>query len=339
MIVCNRYVGINRSYYITLLLTAMEYRDYYAILGVPRDATLADIKRAYKKCARKYHPDVSKDANAQQLFIQAKEAYEVLKDPKKRAAYDELGEDWKSGQEFTAPPGWKHNFKFSSDGFTQGDASAFSEFFESLFGNSFGQNPFHSRYTSGERAFTSKGEDLHAKIQIDIEDSFYGAVKTLTLPSTSSDKEHVQTIHLRIPKGVREGQQIRVGGKGLPGHSGGRAGDLYLEITFRQHPFYRMEQKNLCLTLPVTPWEAALGAKIKLPTPTGPIEVTIPANSVSGQTLRLRERGLPGSPPGDMLVKLSIVLPKVNTEQEKALFRQMQDLMPFNPRSQLGAKP
>jgi len=314
----------------------MEYRDYYAILGVPRDATLADIKRAYKKCARKYHPDVSKEANAKQQFIQAKEAYEVLKDPKKRAAYDELGEDWTSGQEFTAPPNWKRNFQFYSNGSTQGDPSAFSDFFESLFGGSFKSAPFQSRYTSGDHAFTTKGEDLHAKIQIDIEESFHGAVKTLTLPNASPNKEQAQTINLRIPKGIREGQQIRLGGKGLPGYSGGTPGDLYLEITFRQHPFYRMEQKNLCLTLPITPWEAALGAKVKIPTPMGPIEVTVPANSVSGQTLRLRERGLPGSKPGDMLVKLNIVLPKVNTEHEKALFRQMQDLMPFNPRSQLG---
>ena len=317
----------------------MEYRDYYAILGVPRDATLADIKRAYKKCARKYHPDVSKDTDAKQKFIEAKEAYEVLKDPKKRAAYDQLGEDWQAGQEFSAPPGWERNFQFSGDSFTQGDAAAFSEFFESLFGNPFGRTPHRTRYGFTNRPFTSKGEDLHAKIQIDIEDSFHGAVRTLTLPGTSPGSEHVQTISLRIPKGIKEGQQIRIGGKGLPGHSGGAAGDLYLEVSFRPHPFYRLEQKNLCLTLPVTPWEAALGAKVKLPTPLGPIELTIPANSVSGQTLRLRGRGLPGSPAGDMLVKLNIMLPKVETDQEKALFRQMQDMMPFNPRSQLGVEP
>ncbi|MDV6250319.1 DnaJ C-terminal domain-containing protein [Vibrio sp. EA2] len=314
----------------------MEYRDYYAILGVPRDATLTEIKRAYKKCARKYHPDVSKEANAKQQFIQAKEAYEVLKDPKKRAAYDELGEDWTSGQEFKAPPNWKRNFQFYSDGSSQGDPGAFSDFFESLFGGSFRSEPFHSRYTSGSHTFTAKGEDLHAKIQIEIEDSFHGAVKTLTLANSSPNKEEALTINLRIPKGIREGQHIRIGGKGLPGYSGGTPGDLYLEVTFRQHPFYRMEQNNLCLTLPITPWEAALGSKVKLPTPMGPIEVTIPANSVSGKTLRLRERGLPGSKPGDMLIKLNIVLPTVETEQEKELFRQMQALMPFNPRSQLG---
>ncbi|MDF2153412.1 DnaJ C-terminal domain-containing protein [Vibrio sp. CAU 1672] len=314
----------------------MEYRDYYAILNVPRDATLADIKRAYKKCARKYHPDVSKDPSAKQKFIEAKEAYEVLRDPKKRAAYDQLGEDWQAGQEFTAPPGWERNFQFSGDNFTQEDAAAFSDFFSSLFSTPFGQTPFRSRYAFGNRSFTTKGEDLHAKLQIDIDDSFHGAIRTVTLPGSSTDGGHVQTLNLHIPKGIREGQHIRIGGKGLPGHSGDAAGDLYLEVSFRPHPFYRVENRNLCLTLPITPWEAALGAKVKLPTPLGPIELTIPANSASGKTLRLRGRGLPGSPAGDILIKLNIVLPKVETEHEKALFRQMQDMMPFNPRSQLG---
>lgn len=315
----------------------MEYRDYYAILGVPRDTTQADIKRAYKKSARKYHPDVSKDPDAQQKFIQAKEAYEVLKDPQKRAAYDQLGKDWHTGENFDVPPDWEGNFEFSSDGFTQGDAAAFSDFFESLFGGHFGHRAERThRARSAHQHFTAKGEDIHAKVQIDIEDSFHGAVRSLTLPTSPLDGAQPQTVNLKIPKGVREGQHIRLGGKGMPGHGGGAAGDLYLEVSFRPHPLYRLEQKNLCMTLPVTPWEAALGAKIKIPTPTGAIEVTIPANSVSGKILRLRGRGLPGDAPGDMLVTLNIVPPKVKTEQEKALFRQMQDLMPFNPRSQFG---
>ncbi|MEJ2765170.1 DnaJ C-terminal domain-containing protein [Photobacterium sp. MCCC 1A19761] len=317
----------------------MEYRDYYAILEIPRDATLADIKRAYKKSARKYHPDVSKDPDAQRKFIQAKEAYEVLKDPQKRAAYDQLGKDWHTGQNFHVPPDWEGNFEFSSDGFNQGDAAAFSDFFESLFGGHFGHRPDRAHRTrSAHQHFSAKGEDIHAKVQIDIEDSFHGAVRSLTLPASPLDGAQSQTVNLKIPKGVREGQHIRLGGKGMPGHGGGAAGDLYLEVSFRPHPLYRLEQKNLCLSLPVTPWEAALGAKIKVPTPTGAIEVTVPANSVSGKILRLRGRGLPGTSPGDMLITLNIVQPKVETEQEKALFRQMQDLMPFNPRSQFGFK-
>lgn len=316
----------------------MEYHDYYAILGVPHNATIEEIKRAYKKCARKYHPDVSKEADAQQKFVQAKEAYEVLKDPKKRAAYDQLGEDWQSGQEFTAPPGWDHNFQFSGDGFTQADAGAFSDFFESLFGGSgaFRHSHFRSDYGAGNHSFTSKGGDLHARIQIDIEDSFLGSVKVVTLPGGSPGKSHEQTINLRIPKGVREGQQIRIAGKGLTGQSGGSAGDLYLEVSFRQHPFYHLDKKNLCMTLPISPWEASLGAKVKIPSPSGSVELVIPANSASGQTLRLKGRGLPGTNPGDMLIKLNLVLPKVETEEQKALFRQMRDLMPFNPRSKLG---
>lgn len=315
----------------------MEYRDYYAILGISRDATLADIKRAYKKSARKYHPDVSKETDAKEKFIQAKEAYEVLKDPQKRAAYDQLGKDWHSGEHFHVPPNWERNYQFSSEGFSRGDASAFSDFFESLFGDHFDHSAGrHHRARRAHQHFTAKGEDIHAKVQIDIEDSFHGAVRTLTLPSSPLDGAPPQTVNLKIPKGVREGQHIRLGGKGMPGHGGGAAGDLYLEISFRPHPYYRLEQKNLYMALPVTPWEAALGAKIKIPTPTGPIEVTVPANSVSGKILRLRGRGLPGASPGDMLITLNIVQPKVKSEQEKALYRQMQDLMSFNPRGQFG---
>ncbi|MDX1300840.1 DnaJ C-terminal domain-containing protein [Photobacterium sp.] len=315
----------------------MEYRDYYATLDVPRNASQADIKRAYKKLARKYHPDVCKEADADKKFMQVREAYEALKDPKKRAAYDQLGDSWRSGQEFTSPPNWERNFHFSGDNFTQGNGAAFSDFFESLFGNPFRQASANSHQAfRGHHRFTTKGEDQHARIQIDIEDSFHGTTRTLTLQDPSSGGQQVQTISLRIPKGIREGQQIRLKGKGLPGQSGGANGDLYLEVTFRPHPFYKMEQKNLCLQLPIAPWEAALGAKVKLPTPTGPLEVTIPANSASGQTLRLSGRGLPGNPAGDMLVKLNIVLPKVDDEQSKALFRKMKDMMPFNPRSKLG---
>ncbi|MGF1756556.1 DnaJ domain-containing protein [Photobacterium sagamiensis] len=314
----------------------MEYRDYYATLDVPRTATQAEIKRAYKKLARKYHPDVSKEADADKKFILVREAYEALKDPKKRAAYDQLGDSWRTGQEFTAPPNWERNFHFSGDSFSQGDDAAFSDFFESLFGNPFQQAPHHSRQAFRGHRFTTKGADQHAKIQIDIEDSFHGTTRTLTLQDPSSDRQQAQTISLRIPKGIRDGQQIRLSGKGLPGQPGAANGDLYLEVSFRPHSFYRLEQKNLCLVLPIAPWEAALGAKVKVPTPTGPLEVTIPANSASGQTLRLSGRGLPGNPAGDMLVKLNIVLPKVDDEQSKALFRQMQSIMPFNPRSKLG---
>ncbi len=313
----------------------MEFKDYYKIMGVDRNATQDEIKRAYRKLARKYHPDVSKEPDAEARFKEVGEAYEVLKDPEKRAAYDQLGANWKAGQEFHPPPGWDAGFEFSGGGFTGGDTSAFSDFFEALFGRGFG-GASHRRST-----FRAKGEDHHAKILVDLEDAFHGANRTITLQIPEVDAHgHVRTrqrsLKVHIPKGIRQGQRIRLAGQGAPGIGGAPAGDLYLEVEFRPHPFYRVEGRDLYLDLPIAPWEAALGARVKVPTPGGVVDLKIPPNSKSGRKLRLKGRGIPDSPAGDLYVVLQIVTPPADSEKAKALYRQMAQELAFNPRARLG---
>ena len=310
----------------------MEFKDYYQIMGVSRDATQDDIKRAYRKLARKYHPDVSKEASAEARFKEIGEAYEVLKDPEKRAAYDRLGTRWKSGQEFQPPPGWDQGFEFHGGGFSRADASQFSSFFETLFGRG-----RHTRQYS-EQGFNLQGKDSHAKISIDLEDTFQGGVRSLTLQHTESGQDgrpriRERTLNVRIPKGIRQGQHIRLAGQGSPGAGQGKAGDLYLEVVFKPHPLFRAEGRDIFMELPVTPWEAALGATIPTPTPAGVVDLRIPPNSRSGQKLRLRERGIPGTSPGDLYVVLQIVLPPADSEQARALYREMEQKLGFNPRA------
>ena len=317
----------------------MEFKDYYEIMGVKRDATQDEIKRAYRKLARKYHPDVSKQADAEEKFKQVGEAYEVLKDPEKRAAYDQLGANWQAGQDFRPPPDWDAGFEFSGGGFTGGDNSAYSDFFESLFGRGFGGAAAGGRARTG--GFHARGEDHHAKVLIDLEDAFNGATRSITLHAPELDAQgHVhtreRTLKVRIPKGVRQGQQIRLSGQGSAGVGKGGAGDLYLEVEFRPHSRYRAEGRDLYLNLPVAPWEAALGAKVKAPTPGGTIDLKIPADSKSGQKLRLKGRGIPGNPPGDFYVILQVALPPASSEKSRELYRKMEQEMAFNPRAGLG---
>lgn len=313
----------------------MEYKDYYKIMGIKRDATQDEIKRAYRKLARKYHPDVSKETDAELHFKEVGEAYEVLKDPEKRAAYDQLGANWKAGQEFRPPPDWNAGFEFRGGGFTGGDASAFSDFFESLFGRGFG-----GARTTGAH-FHARGEDHRAKVLIDLKDAFSGATRTIVLQSPELDAQgHLssreRTLNVHIPKGVKQGQQIRLVGQGSPGVGGAAAGDLYLEIEFKTHPHYRIEGRNLYLELPLAPWEAALGAKVKVPTPEGTLDLKIPAGSTSGRRLRLKGRGIPGTPPGNIYVVLRIALPPADSEQAKEIYRTMERKLAFNPRAKLG---
>jgi len=316
----------------------MEFKDYYQIMGVKRDATQDEIKSAYRKLARKYHPDVSKEAGAEARFKEVGEAYEVLKDPEKRAAYDQLGANWKAGQDFRPPPDWDQGFEFHGGGFTGGDGGQFSDFFESLFGRA-GFGGSHARQP--RREFHARGEDTHAKVLIDLEDAYHGAARGLTLRATELSADgrprlNERTLNVRIPKGVRQGQHIRLAKQGGAGMGRGEAGDLYLEVEFRQHPFYTVEGRDVYLTLPVAPWEAALGASVKVPTPIGPVDLKIPANSSAGRTLRLKGRGIPAKEPGDFYVVLQIALPEAETDLAKRAYREFEKALEFNPRAHLG---
>ena len=314
----------------------MDYKDYYKIVGVERDASQQDIKRAYKKLARKYHPDVSKENDAEARFKTLGEAYAVLKDPQKRAAYDELGSNWEAGQEFRPPPDWGSGFEFSGSRMQPGAGGAYSDFFESLFGHGMGPQT-----NAGARhGFHSRGEDHHAKVLIDLEDAYNGASRAISLRNPELDSSgHVisneRTLNVKIPKGVQRGQKIRLAGQGSAGHGNGKAGDLYLEIDFRPHRFYRPDGKDVYIDLPLTPWEAALGATVKVPTPDGPVDMKIPAGTSSDQKLRLKGRGIPGSPPGDIYVVAKLTLPPANSDAEKEFYEKMQQELPYNPRGHL----
>lgn len=342
----------------------MEYKDYYQIMGVKRDATQDEIKRAYRKLARKYHPDVSKETDAEQRFKEVGEANEVLKDPEKRAAYDQLGANWKAGQDFNAPPDWDAGFEFSGGGFTGGygtagrqhpqfddvDASAYSDFFESLFGQGFQQagaasQDYQRRAYQQQGGFQATGSDHHAKILIDLEDAMNGATRSISLRVPGVDAStHLTTkqrvLKINIPKGIKQGQHIRLSGQGNPGLGQGKAGDLYLEIEFNPHSIYRVEGRDVYLDLPVTPWEAALGAKVKAPTPGGAVDLKIKPGSSSGSKMRLKGRGIPASASsniaGDLYVILQVALPAANTDSEKAAYEKMQQSFSFNPRVKLG---
>jgi len=314
----------------------MQFKDYYQIIGVKRDATQDEIKRAYRKLARKFHPDVSKEADAEARFKEVGEAYEVLKDPEKRAAYDQLGANWKAGQDFRPPPDWNQGFEFHGGGFTDADAAGFSDFFESLFGRDFNR----SRRGAGT-GFHARGEDSHARILIDLEDAYHGATKTVSLKHSELGADgrprvRERNLNVRIPAGVRPGQHIRLAHQGGAGLGQGAPGDLYLEVEFRASKLYQVEGKDVFLNLPVTPWEAALGATVKAPTPAGAVDLKVPPGSSAGRKLRLGGRGIPGTPPGDLYVVLQIALPPADTEAARQAYRDMQKALAFNPRAGMG---
>lgn len=311
----------------------MEFKDYYGILGVERGASDDEIRRSYRKLARKYHPDVSKESDAEARMRDVNEAYDVLRDQEKRQAYDNLAAGVSPDGGFQPPPGWDEGFEFHR-GAAPGDEAQFSEFFSSLFGGARRHGP--------QQDFRARGEDHHAAIEVDLEDALHGATRDISLRSMRMDDQgrpqmSTRTLSVRIPAGVREGQYIRLGGQGMPGYGGGENGDLYLEVRFKPHARYRVEGRDLYMSLPVAPWEAALGAQVEAPTPGGAVEVSIPAGSANGRKLRLRGRGIPGDPPGDLYLVLELALPPADTEAAKQAYRKMQQDLPFNPRRHLGA--
>jgi len=294
----------------------MEYKDYYKILGISRDVPQDELKKAYRKLARKYHPDVSKEANAEAKFKEIGEAYEALKDPEKRAQYDQFGSSYQHGQSFNPPPGW------GGPGGAGMGGGNFSSFFESMFsGGGMG----------GNDQFFAQGEDVNAKITVSLEDAFNGAKKSIRRPGGANQ---TGTINVKIPAGITSGKKIRLAGQGKAG-AGGEAGDLFLEINIANHALYQVEDKDVIINLPISPWEAALGAKVTVPTLAGKINLTIPSNAKSGQKMRLKGRGLPGKQAGDQIVVLQIMTPPADTPEAKQLYQQMAEELNFNPREAL----
>ena len=313
----------------------MEYQNYYKILGVSRDATVNEIKKSYRKLARKYHPDVSGDPNAEEKFKQVKEAYEVLKDPEKRKSYDTIGSGWKQGQGFTPPPGWKFH-PSDIEGMKPEFQEGFSEFFESLFGGRLGRAAYWKQHE-----FEQRGQDQHSRVTISLEEACNGVTRLITLQESSQVGQVIskrRQLRVKIHAGVTENQQIRLKGQGAPGIGGGPNGDLYLEIHLAPHPLFTVEGQDIYLNLPVTPWEAALGCKVSIPTLRGPVDLTIPSGSQTGQKLRLKGRGLSGKNPGDQYVLIKIYTPEPKNDQQRELYRQMAKQIPFNPRKELSRK-
>jgi curved DNA-binding protein len=318
---------------------AVKFQDYYETLGVGRDASDDEIKKAYRKLARKYHPDVNKDNEAEDKFKQVNEAYEALKDPEKRKLYDQLGPDWQAGQDFKPPPGWENvHFEFGSG--PQAEAfhfgGGFSDFFATLFGGRMGGGATAS---GGQASWILRGQDHEAEITISLEDGYRGSTRTVTLQGHEIDEQGqlrpiVQNLQVKIPAGVTDGTRIRLSAKGGEGMGGGPPGDLYLKVNLEPHPRFRLEGHDLQIEVEVTPWEAALGASVAVDTLDGTVNLKIPPGSQSGQKLRLRGKGFPkkGDGRGDLLARVKIVVPKKLNRKEKELFVEMAKVSNFNPR-------
>jgi len=299
----------------------MEYKDYYKILGVDREISQTDLKKTYRKLARKYHPDVSKENDAEERFKEVNEAYEVLGDKEKRAQYDELGANWQNGQNFNPPPGWDSGFDFGQFSNTgqRGGASGgegFSDFFESLFGGGFQQgSPQHGGFNQAQR----KPPAETVILKVDLEDVYSGKNKRVRLPNGSS-------IEIKIPKGIEEGKKIRLAGKASSG------GDLHLKIKIQKHPKFRLEGNDIYLDLPIAPWEAALGASVTIDTLDGKLKLKIPAGAASGKKMRIKGKGMPGKIMGNQVVVLQIVTPPANTDNEKEFYDTMSKKFDWKPR-------
>lgn len=319
----------------------MEFRDYYETLGIERNASPDEIKRAYRRLARKYHPDVSKEPDAETRFKEMKEAYEVLKDPEKKAAYDQFGENWKTGQQFEPPPQWDREFTSNQGGFENVDPGGFSDFFEELFRHR-GHGPQGRGFESTDfRGAQQHGENINAQISIPLEDAFRGTTRQISLDIPEADDtgrvtRKRRTLNVTIPKGIKAGQRIRLEKQGAPGFgSGTRKGDLFLKVEFEKHPIFEVDGRNVHLKLPITPTEGALGRKVQVPTLGGAVDLKIPPGSSTGKQLRLKGRGLSGEPTGDQYVELQVVIPEELSDEERDLYEQLEKVASFNPRATL----
>ncbi len=346
---------------------AVQFQDYYETLGVSRNATTEEISKAYRKLARKYHPDVNKASGSEETFKRINEANEVLKDPEKRKRYDALGANWKAGQEFTPPPGWEDllggfmrsgqagpggsSFSFQ---FGQNQGGGFSDFFTSLFGDAntafnFTGSQGQQRYSRGAgsagtefrspRSRARHGTSKEAELTISLEDAYRGTTKNISLEVTEINEQgmlerKVKNYQVKIPAGITEGKLIRLAGQGEKGQGSGKAGDLLLHIRFAKHPRFEVQGATIMTCLSVSPWEACLGAKVQLTILDGMVTLNIPPGSQNGQQLRLKGKGLlvDKNTRGDMLVELKIVLPKSLSEKEKELFSELSKVSTFNPR-------
>lgn len=319
----------------------MEFRDYYSVLGVERDASQEDIKRAYRRLARKYHPDVSKESDADARFKEVGEAYEVLKDPEKRAAYDQLGSNWRAGQEFRPPPGWERQFRFETgmDG-----AGGFSDFFQAIFGDgglfgdaggpggpSGGAGPFADALR-GHRGFggDARGRDARAVLHVTLEQ--LASREPVEVALNQAGGSGSKRLKVKVPPGLTDGQSFRLRGQGDAGTGAGASGDLYLELRLLPHPEFTVDGLDIRSEVAVAPWEAVLGTSVSAPTLSGRVMLKIPPGTTGGKRLRLAGRGLPGSPAGHHLVTVRIDVPAHVTPRERALYESLAEASDFDPR-------
>ncbi|HWD91131.1 MAG TPA: J domain-containing protein [Verrucomicrobiae bacterium] len=321
---------------------AVQYKDYYESLGVPRTASEAEIKKAFRKLAREYHPDVAKDKKkAEEKFKEINEAYEVLSDPSKRKKYDELGANWKQGADFRPPPGWEQFAGGGGRGFRGGRPGAedfefqfggtgFSDFFEQLFGARGRGAGFRGQPGFGAEEMAERGRDIEGDIMVTLEEVKSGSVRSVSIRHNS----RAQTYQVKIPAGVTEGQRLRVAGRGEAGAGGGEAGDLYLRVRLAKHPDFEVQDHNLIYEAELAPWEAVLGANISVPTLEGRVNIKIPPGTQNGQKLRVRGRGLPlrGGDNGDLIVVARIEVPQKISDAERQLWEQLAKESKFNPR-------
>ena len=326
---------------------AVKYRDYYEILGIKRDADQAEVQRAYRKLARKYHPDVNKASNAEEKFKEINEAYEVLKDPEKRKMYDQLGPNWKAGQDFRPPPGWDVHYDFGRGGgpqteFQWGGAGGFSDFFEALFGGrgfSQGRGGAARGGFGQEALWRQAGADQETTIRVSLEEAFKGGAKPIVLQSRVINPNGQLEVRerrydVKIPAGILPGQRIRLTGQGEEGTGGGPRGDLYLKVEIEPHPVFKLNGRDLNMDVPVAPWEAVLGSEVRVSTLSGSIDLKIPPGTQSGRRLRLRGRGMPNpkGPAGDLYVTVVVKVPTDPSARERELFEELRKSSGFNPR-------